>query len=104
MMSMLTSWCYKQVAILVLKLLVSVVVFAFKEIHFLVLSSYISNVFLGVCREAALSAMRENIDAQQISTSNFTQALRSIPAHTNAKLLRTYEEFSVGRLGSGNDK
>ena len=46
-----------------------------------------------MCREAALFAMRENIDSQHVTNDHFQQALTVIKPQTPFSATQKYEEF-----------
>ena len=50
----------------------------------------------GVCREAALGAMREDMNVAELSDEHFVQATTVVQPHTDASMLGMYEEFERG--------
>ncbi|WKX89915.1 hypothetical protein Q1695_009059 [Nippostrongylus brasiliensis] len=53
---------------------------------------------VAVCRQAALLAMRENIDATEVRWNHFEEALTAIVPRTDTKMLDVYEKFKRGVL------
>ncbi|MDP7476205.1 MAG: AAA family ATPase, partial [Candidatus Woesearchaeota archaeon] len=46
-----------------------------------------------VCREAAIFALRENIDSKEITLKHFEKALEKVPASIDKEIQKSYEEI-----------
>ena len=57
-----------------------------------------ARVFAGVCREAALGAMRNDMNVKELSDGDFTKALQVVRPHTDRSMLELYEEFERGAV------
>lgn len=51
---------------------------------------------VAVCNEAALEAMKENIEITSVAMRHFEKALKVVTARTDPKLLKVYERFHLG--------
>lgn len=51
---------------------------------------------VAVCRQAALLAMRENIDATEVRWNHFEETLTTIVPRTDRQMLQVYERFKRG--------
>jgi len=54
---------------------------------------YVGSDIESVCREAAIFALRENIEAKKITTKHFDIALEKVPPSVNKEIEKTYEDM-----------
>ncbi len=54
---------------------------------------YVGADIEAVCREAALLALRENINAKEVKKENFEEALKRVPASISAEAMQAYTEL-----------
>ena len=54
-----------------------------------------------VCREAALAALEESLQAQRVGSAHFEAALRTVRPRTDAATLRFYENYERCTHGGG---
>ena len=57
-----------------------------------------------VCREAALAALEESLQAQLVGGAHFEAALRTVRPRTDAATLRFYQDYEVSTHGGGTPK
>ena len=54
-----------------------------------------------VCREAALAALEESLQAQRVGSAHFEAALRTVRPRTDAATLRFYQNYERCTHGGG---
>jgi len=54
---------------------------------------YVGSDIESVCREAAIFALRENIEAKEITAKHFDIALEKVPPSVNKEIEKTYEDM-----------
>ena len=52
---------------------------------------YVGADILGVCREAAMTALRENMETKQIKMEHFTNALDKVKPSVDPEIEKTYK-------------
>ena len=57
--------------------------------------------FQAVCREAALAALEESLQAQRVGSAHFEAALRTVRPRTDAATLRFYQNYERCTHGGG---
>jgi len=57
----------------------------------------------GICREAGIQALRENIDAKEVSMKQFDYALNRIKPSLTKKDIEIYEKFAEQFMSSRTD-
>ena len=64
---------------------------------------YVGSDIEAVCREAAILALRENIDSKEITLKHFEKALEKVPASVDKEIEKAYEDMR-GALSSARAK
>ena len=57
-----------------------------------------------ICREAALAALEESLQAQRVGSAHFEAALRTVRPRTDAATLRFYQNYERSTHGGGAPK
>ena len=64
---------------------------------------YVGSDIEAVCREAAIFALRENMDAKEITLNHFEKAMQKVPPSVDKEVEKSYEEIR-GELSSARAK
>ena len=63
------------------------------------LDGYVGADIAGICREAVMVALRENLDTKEISLKHFTEAKKGIHPSASEQITKEFEELEKKLLG-----
>ncbi len=64
---------------------------------------YVGSDIEAVCREAAIFALRENIDSKEVTSKHFEKAMQKVPPSVDKEVEKSYEEIK-GELSAARAK
>ena len=64
---------------------------------------YVGSDIESVCREAAIFALRENMDAKEITLKHFEKAMQKVPPSVDKEVEKSYEDLK-GELSAARAK
>ena len=54
---------------------------------------YVGSDIESVCREAAIFALRENMQAKEIASKHFEKAMKKVPPSVDTEIAKAYEDM-----------